>query len=163
MDWWGESREGDGSGRRRNLAEVVEEALEEDGCRDDDSADGGHGPRRRLVQRPRAVPVAAHFLSALAAAALMASAVPPRRRERRVEAGESALNGVEVEQMRRLLGGAAACLRRTRCRCASILNRAAVQLSSNGKDQGAVVVGFPPTQEKKKEREPCSAAADFRV
>ena len=71
-----------------NLPEVVEEALEEDGCRDDDSADGGHGPRRRLVQRPRAVPaaggssaVAAHFLSALAAAALMACRAPKPRRE----------------------------------------------------------------------------------
>jgi hypothetical protein len=34
----------------------VEEALEEYGHRDDDSADGGHGPRRRLVQCPRAIP-----------------------------------------------------------------------------------------------------------
>lgn len=35
---------------------MVEEALEEYGHRDDDSADGGHGPRRRLVQCPRAIP-----------------------------------------------------------------------------------------------------------
>lgn len=38
------------------LAKVVEEALEEDGGGDDDGADGRHGPRRRLVKRPRAVP-----------------------------------------------------------------------------------------------------------
>lgn len=54
------------------LAEVVEEALEQDGCGDDDGADGGHGPRRRLVQRPRAgggsSAGAAHPLCALAAA-----------------------------------------------------------------------------------------------
>jgi hypothetical protein len=43
-----------GKGRQtRNLAEVVEDALEDEGGGDDD---GGHGPRRRLVQRPRAVP-----------------------------------------------------------------------------------------------------------
>jgi hypothetical protein len=40
----------------RNLAEVVEDALEDDGEGDDHGADGGHSPRRRLVQRPRAVP-----------------------------------------------------------------------------------------------------------
>ena len=56
------------------LAEVVEEALQQDGCGDDDGADGGHGPRRRLVQRPRAAAGrgfsagAAHLLPALAAA-----------------------------------------------------------------------------------------------
>ena len=60
------------------LAEVVEEALQQDGCGDDDGADGGDGPRRRLVQRPRAAgrgcssAGAAHLLSALVAAALMA-------------------------------------------------------------------------------------------
>jgi hypothetical protein len=46
-----------GEGRQtRNLAEVVKDALEDEGGGDDDGAYGGHGPRRRLVQRPRAVP-----------------------------------------------------------------------------------------------------------
>jgi hypothetical protein len=40
------------------LAEVVEDTLEEDGGDDDDGADGDHGPRRRLVQRPRPLPAA---------------------------------------------------------------------------------------------------------
>jgi hypothetical protein len=45
-----------GEGRQtRNLAEVVKDALEDEGGGDDDGAYGGHGPRRRLVQRPRAV------------------------------------------------------------------------------------------------------------
>lgn len=48
------------------LAEVVEDALEEDGDGDDDGADGDHGPRRRLVQRPRPLRAfaAAHTRSA---------------------------------------------------------------------------------------------------
>jgi hypothetical protein len=50
------AREGTDEGMEAtaNLAEVVEEALEQDRSGDDDGADGGHGPRRRLVQRPRA-------------------------------------------------------------------------------------------------------------
>ena len=64
------------------LAEVVEDALEEDGGGDDDGADGGHGPRRRLVQRPRPSFPAAHLslslslsLAATLAAAVLAGGV----------------------------------------------------------------------------------------
>jgi hypothetical protein len=45
-----------GGHQMRNLAEVVEDALEDDREGDNDGADGGHSPRRRLVQRPCAVP-----------------------------------------------------------------------------------------------------------
>lgn len=64
------SQEKSGTAARRRggstyLAEVVEDALEEDGGGDDDGADGGHGPRRRLVQRSRPIPAfAAAHLSA---------------------------------------------------------------------------------------------------
>jgi hypothetical protein len=101
-----ERRIGGGRGRFEpaNLTEVVEEALEEYGRRDDDSADGGHGPRRRLVQRPRAV--AAHFPPGARRSGVnwpAAVRLNPRR-----EGVESALNGDGVEQMRQLLAA---------CRC----------------------------------------------